>query len=130
MSITIQANPKGTPSSALASWIDQVAKACKNRTSERREADGQSYPWAEKTFTGMKCPSGLLKVRRQNEATGTWRISMNWPEGRGGKATGLTASERIFVFSTDEDLYAHLDGLRANPRNPQPLEIVPHEEIV
>ena len=128
MSISIQANAKKTPTAVLASWIDQIAKACKNHTSERREADGLAYPWEAKTFTGFKCPSGTLRVRRQ--AGNVWRVSMLWPKDRGGIATGTADAERIFVFATDEDLYSHLDNLRADPQNPQPLEIVPHGDEI
>ena len=128
ISVTILPNGKKTRAAVLASWIDQVAKACKNHTSERRESDGLAYPWTGKTFTGIKRPYGVLRVRRQHG--NVWRISQTWPAGRGGIADGTTDSERIFVFACDEDLYGALDALCADPQNPQPLEIVPHGDAI
>ena len=124
VSITIQPNPKKTQGAVLASFVALLTVAVKGTDAERFEADGLSYPWSGKFFTGIKCPYGVIKVRRQNGDL--WRVSILWPAGRGGIATGNHDVERIFVFSTPDDLVAFLDALRSDPRNPPALEVSPH----
>ena len=124
MSITIQPNPKGTFGAVLASFVAFLTVAVKGTDRERFEADGLAYPWEGKFFTGIKCPYGTVKVRRQ--AGDLWRVSILWPAGRGGIATGTANVERIFVFHCDTDLVAYLTALRANPMTPEALEVVPH----
>lgn len=128
MSITVQPNPKGTFGAVLASWVALLTVAVKGTDRERFEADGLAYPWEGKFYTGFKCPYGIVKVRRQ--AGNLWRVSILWPAGRGGIATGNHDVERIFVFSCDEDVPAYLDRLRSDPKNPPSLEVVPHGEAV
>jgi len=124
MSITIQPNPKGTFGAVLASFVAFLTVAVKGTDRERFEADGLAYPWEGKFYTGFKCPYGTVKVRRQNGDL--WRVSILWPAGRGGIATGNHDVERIFVFSTPDDLVVFLDALRSDPRNPPALEVSPH----
>ena len=126
MSITIQPNPKGTWGAVLASFVAFLPVAVKGTDRERFEADGLAYPWEGKFYTGFKCPYGTVKVRRQNG--NLWRVSILWPAGRGGIATGTENVERVFVFYCDVDLPTYLDTLRASPKNPPALEVVPHGE--
>ena len=128
MSITIQPNPKKTPAAGLASFVAFLTVAVKGTDKERFAADGLAYPWEGKFFTGIKCPYGVVKVRRQ--AGGLWRMSILWPAGRGGIAEGTQDVERVFVFHADRDVPAYLDELRANPLNPPTLEVVPHGETI
>jgi hypothetical protein len=124
MSITIQPNPKGTFGAVLASFVALLTVAVKGTDRERFEADGMAYPWSGKFYTGFKCPYGTVKVRRQNGDL--WRVSILWPAGRGGIATGTKDVERVFVFHSPDDLTVFLDALRSDPRNPPSLEVTPH----
>jgi hypothetical protein len=124
MSVTIQPNPKGTFGAVLASFVALLTVAVKGTDRERFEADGLAYPWTGKFYTGFKCPYGTVKVRRQNGDL--WRVSILWPAGRGGIATGTKDVERVFAFHSPENVVAFLDALRSDPRNPPSLEVTPH----
>ena len=128
MSITIQPNSKGTFGAVLASFVALLTVAVKGTDRERFEADGLAYPWEGKFFTGRGCPYGLVKVRRQNGDL--WRVSILWPAGRGGIATGKHDVERIFAFHSPDDLVVFLEALRSDPRNPPSLEVTPHGTAV
>ena len=124
VSITIQPNPKKTQGAVLASFVALLTVAVKGTDAERFEADGLAYPWSGKFFTGIKCPYGVVKVRRQNGDL--WRVSIMWPAGRGGIAEGKHDVERIFVFRSPDNVVEYLATLWASPTNPPALEVTPH----
>ena len=124
MSATILPNGKKTAGAALASFVAFLTVAVKGTETERFAADRHAYPYTAKFFTGIKCPYGTISVRRQ--AGSLYRVSILWPAGRGGIATGNADVERIFVFECDEDLPAYLEALRKDPQNPTGLEVTPY----
>ena len=122
--MTILPNGKKTAGAALASFVAFLTVAVKGTDKERFTADAMAYPYSAKFFTGIKCPYGTVSVRRQ--AGNLWRVSILWPAGRGGIATGNADVERIFVFSCEVVLPTYLEALRHDPQNPVALEVTPH----
>lgn len=127
-SLTIAPNAKKTATAVLASFVAFLTVAVKGTDTERFEADGLAYPFEAKFFTGMKCPYGTVKARRQNGDL--WRVSIFWPAGRGGIATGKKDVERVFVFRSPENVVDYLTALVASPLDPPTLEVTPHGEAV
>jgi hypothetical protein len=129
MSITILPNAKARKDLVLASLVGIATPLLKGTDSEGVELDALRGGFVGRWFTGVKCPQGDISIRGIAHPSGNlYRMQVVFPEGRGGIATGNKETVRRFLFHCDEDAAAWATALVADPRNPRPLEVVPHGE--
>ena len=129
MSITLLPNAKARKDLVLASLVGIASPLLKGTTSEGYELDALTGGFEGRWFTGVKAPQGDISIRRLSHPSGNlYRMQVVYPAGRGGIATGNSETVRRFLFHCDEDAAAWASALVADPRNPRPLEVVPHGE--
>lgn len=120
-STTVQPNPKARIDLGFASLAAMLEVVVKHLDPLAKSAiDGHfGEGRTVKFFTGVKCPQGTLSIRHLNGDR--WKITVCRPAGRGGIAVGTKNVERVYVITTDDDLYAYIDNY--NPRNPASIEV-------
>ncbi len=116
---TITPNPKSQAQFAWASFAAYLEVEIKGTESERREIDGHAGQGRVVKFFQGRGTQGTLSIRKINGDT--YKATIQRPAGRGGIAIGTKNVERVYLFTSPEDVYAYVDQF--DHKAPATLEV-------